>query len=393
MRHHQEEELKPDDMTEVIVSLRGWHVPLAHAELCALLPNMTIQATSSKRWYSVSGDMTLNDVVKALSIAANVEAIFDAGVVIQWDGSYENVKSLLKTSISKYSDTTVSTRSWKHGPKIDNFSLSEMARHVGGVLTSQHCTINFQAPEQTYGLCSDAQSQSILCGWLVGHALESFGAERRQATERPFFKPVSLDPKLARTAVNLACGPISDAFVLDPMTGTGGFMIEASLSGRNGIAVDQNSAMVEGAKANLRWAHGDEQSPSCIILRGDATYLEHTIPDEIKGNIGGVVLDPPYGRNSQGTLGHVDLLQKTLFSVNSVIHHNAEMVLILPITPMEIFAHSGFSEEDIVPLHGSFEHMKQMLEHTHWMIRGMFVERVHKSLSRLVLHAKFSPRD
>ena len=68
---------------------------------------------------------------------------------------------------------------------------------------------------------------------MEGDGQAAFSSGQRRAGERPFFKPVSLDPRLARLAVNLASGPQNRGPVVDPMTGTGGFLIEASLSGQS----------------------------------------------------------------------------------------------------------------------------------------------------------------
>ena len=83
---------------------------------------------------------------------------------------------------------------------------------------------------------------------------DRIGTAPRRATERPFFRPISLDPRLARLAVNLACGPIDEYAVLDPMTGTGGFAMEAITMGRNCIAIDMDNEMITGAKQNIEWA-------------------------------------------------------------------------------------------------------------------------------------------
>ena len=52
------------------------------------------------------------------------------------------------------------------------------------------------------------------------------------------------------------------------MTGTGGFLIEASLSGRNAIGIDVHSEMVQGARTNLAWAHDGTIPEHASVKRG-----------------------------------------------------------------------------------------------------------------------------
>ncbi len=376
-------------MGEYMVSIRGWHLALARAELQALLPKMTIIETQASRWFVVKGPMNHVELLYALTPAANVECVLSHAQLLQWHGSYEQLLDVMKPSVLGKPSVQVATHTWKHGKKIEGCSISTLSKMVGAILVEQDCIIDLEHAQHTYGICSDATSGTLAVGWIVGTTPQAFGSERRQATERPFFKPVSLDPRLARTAMNIACGPVSEYYVLDPMTGTGGFVIEASLSGRNGIGLDHNSAMVEGATQNLRWAQEDIDSSTCEILRGDATDLATYLPSKYHGQIGGIVLDPPYGRNSQGSFQPLELLEKTLESAREVLANSAGMVLILPIHPFPTFMESNIPRNEIVLLHGSFSDVETMLSKKGWTIENLFCERVHKSLTRLVVHAEF----
>ena len=92
------------------------------------------------------------------------------------------------------------------------------------------------------------------------------------------------------------------------MTGTGGFLIEASLSGRNAIGIDIHSEMVQGANANLLGRTVGNDPEHAAVKRGDATRLPDVLPGEWLGKVGGFVLDPPYGRNSHGSMANDPLL-------------------------------------------------------------------------------------
>ena len=66
---------------------------------------------------------------------------------------------------------------------------------------------------------------------MVGFGDESDGLATRKAAERPFFKPVSLDPVLPAWLSTWHRALLARGTTLDLMSGTGGFLIEAALSG------------------------------------------------------------------------------------------------------------------------------------------------------------------
>ena len=104
--------------------------------------------------------------------------------------------------------------------------------------------------------------------------------------------------------------------------------------------------MITGAKQNIEWALQNSSAQSEYqIMTGDACNLEDSIPTKWHGKISGVVLDPPYGRNSHGTHSHFELISNTIDSMRKVVSDDAKLVLIIPIKPDE-------SDTDIQLLHG-----------------------------------------
>ena len=193
--------------------------------------------------------------------------------------------------------------------------------------------------------------------------------------------------------MNLAGGPIDERIILDPMTGTGGFAIEAATMGRNIIAVDMDMEMVEGTEKNLQWAIEIPKS-TIQVIQGDATRLSQFIPEQFDKEVSGVVLDPPYGRNSHGTTSHYNLLESTLLSVHEICTRDANLVLILPIKPIKIDINNQLKDDSSIKLlHGEWNDFKKMLTTSGWNVKGKWGEHVHSSLSRLILHATISPQD
>jgi len=125
-------------------------------------------------------------------------------------------------------------------------------------------------------------------GWLT-HAVErSFGD--RKPSDRPFFQPGSMDPILARALVNVA-GARPGATLLDPMCGTGGFLLEGALVGARVVGVDAQQKMVRGTRRNLR---GLVPDATFAVCRGDARRLPL-----VDAAVDAAVVDVPYGRQSK----------------------------------------------------------------------------------------------
>ena len=118
------------------------------------------------------------------------------------------------------------------------------------------------------------------------------GFGSRAPTDRPFFQPGSMAPVDARAYVNLAAGPtLPDATVLDPMCGTGGFLLEAGLIGARPVGSDAQWKMARGTAENLADVVPDTRWD---VVRGDATALPFA--DDVAD---AVVFDAPYGRQSK----------------------------------------------------------------------------------------------
>jgi tRNA (guanine10-N2)-dimethyltransferase len=74
--------------------------------------------------------------------------------------------------------------------------------------------------------------------------------ENRKVQNRPFFSPISLHPKIARSLVNLSCVK-KNGILLDPFCGTGGILLEAGLIGSKVVGSDIEEKMIQGSKETL----------------------------------------------------------------------------------------------------------------------------------------------
>ena len=382
-------------MGDMLACLRGWHPGLAKAELAALMPDARLEMERSARWVRVHGGSDVRRS-EALRIASGLQCfLLDAVVSTTDDGSPEAWLESMAAYVDAYPvEGTVAVRAWKQGSKIPGWSTSELSRQLGGVLFERGYSVDLEAPDHVLALVADGPTASLACGWMEGDGQAAFSNGERRAGERPFFKPVSLDPMLARLAVNMAAGPLERGPVVDPMTGTGGFLIEASLSGRNAIGIDIHSEMVQGANANLLWAHGGNDPEHAAVKRGDATRLPDVLPGEWSGKVAGFVLDPPYGRNSHGSMANDPLLEasfavlaqwpiprQVLSSFSPFIRWpSTRQTVCLLTTPLRCSTVNGRTCNGWWTSCG-------------WAPQSVHVERVHRSLSRLILHARCAPQD
>jgi len=197
---------------------------------------------------------------------------------------------------------------------------------------------------------------------MIGQGPGKHGWSAMRANKRPFFRPVSLEPRLARAAVNIAAKG-SDGCVVDPMCGTGGILIESALTGRPTLGIDFDPVMVEGCQKNINWANVDAE-----VKRGDATRFE--LPE----NVAAVVVDPPYGRNSPSDGKLMEDMLANIRSQNS----ECRLVVILPVE-------AGGDDLD--------EEISTDIKLPGYEIKTEFGIPVHKSLGRVMIIAEASSQD
>lgn len=392
IRTRQEVEAQALTMASHVASLRGWHTALARAEIASLLPSAVVKRLPARRLVQLDGDVSPEHMLEAVNSSSGCQALLTHAVLWSTEQSIDSLLEQMSDYIQTYTRTgSVAVRSWKHEGKMEGVSARELMRKIGGMLSSHGYKIDLEQPDHRLGMVLDAKAGIIACGWMIGTGDESDGISARRATDRPFFKPVSLDPRLARLAVNLASGPLQKGVTLDLMTGTGGFVLEAAVSGREAYGIDLDSEMIEGAQRNLDWA---APATNASLLLGDATRLPDVLPADAIHRISGFVLDPPYGRNSQGTLEPTALIRAVLESAHSVAGENAHFVLIVPIHPFGEHADEPLPPEAKVELlHGEWSVLEACFEQAGWRLLGRWVEHVHASLGRLILHAVIVPRD
>ncbi len=121
-------------------------------------------------------------------------------------------------------------------------------------------------------------------------AVDRVAYRRRRMPQLPYQRPIALDPRLARAAMNLARIRPGET-VVDPFLGTGALLAEAGLLGARTYGIDRSEEMVKGALRNLTYLG----VPPEAVAVDDGGASPAGFPSS-SGDA--VVTDPPYGRSS-----------------------------------------------------------------------------------------------
>jgi putative methyltransferase (TIGR01177 family) len=149
-------------------------------------------------------------------------------------------------------------------------------------------TIDLEDPHRRFWLVRGTDGADRLFEEVA--VVDRRSASARRMPTLPFQRPVSLPPRLARAAANLARVRPGDR-ILDPFVGTGALLAEAGLLGARLYGIDRDAEMVRGALRNL--AHLGVAAEELVV--GDAGEAEFAGGEQPWDAI---VTDPPYGRAS-----------------------------------------------------------------------------------------------
>ncbi len=205
-------------------------------------------------------------------------------------------------------------------------------------------TIDLSAPARRYWIAPLTRGDDALLVEVA--AVDRTAYARRAGPRLPFRRPISLAPRLARAAANLAALRPGEV-VLDPFVGTGALAAEAALLGARVYGIDVDRAMVRGALRNFAYLGVNAEA----LVQGEASSVPW--PDA-PAALDAIVTDPPYGRAS-ATVGGAPsrVLGATLARWAERIRPDGCAVVITPGGPPSL--PSPWVEEVRVPVrvHGS----------------------------------------
>ena len=335
-----------------IIALRGWHPAIARAEAKAMFGDSVISRTESRRLLIATGESDWENA----ELMSGCECVLVNGGMSKWT-SLEDLLQQIKSE--KVDDMAIEC--WRHEGKLP-VATKDIERQVGGLFHDKGSTFNLENPKRRFGIVLDNSAGNVAWGWMIGQGPGKHGWSAMRANKRPFFRPVSLEPRLARAAVNIAAG-INEGYVVDPMCGTGGILIESALTGRPTLGIDFDPVMVEGTQENIDWAQVDAE-----VKRGDATRFE------LPNNMAAVVVDPPYGRNSPND---DKLIEDMLANIRSQ-NKDCRLVVILPVE-------AGGDDLD--------EEISTDIKLPGFEVKAAYGIPVHKSLGRVMIIASTSTQD
>ena len=164
---------------------------------------------------------------------------------------------------------------------------------------------------------------------------------------RPYFSPISIHPRIARSMINLSrCPP--QGRIIDPFCGTGGILIEIADVGIKAIGIDILDKMKEYSLGNLK-----HYNLTAEVSCGDIGKLRNYEFDAI-------VTDPPYGISTTTKGEGVTNLMKRSFDLFAD-KLKSKQRLVMAVSKPELIHEKDF----------------KIIKHFEWYI--------HKSLTRYIM--------
>ena len=372
-------------MLNLVLIGSGWHPPLFRAEVSALAG--PIEALHPRAVFLTNDDAALH----RLSGAALVDDALSRTARL-WDPSGLSVAELVG-HIAQWASTSLpegsfAVRARKLGRGIEGLSRSLIENEAGALLSSDANPVDLEGPTHEVVVVlagpedgsthwDDAVQTSPVVVWGVRNGTAGGGGySGRSPTERPFFKPITLDPRLARLMVSLSHRPgYSPTAVVDPFCGTGGIAIEAASLGIEVLASDLDEEMVGGTRTNLGWSGGQ----GSYVVEQCAADRIHELWGERPGC--SFVFDPPYGRNAWTSDDGLEVLLGALSSARRM-NPEGSVCTMLPTSPDVL---GGPVSGQQIVMGRTWDEIRGLVREIGWEVTLSSPVRVHRSLSRLVV--------
>ena len=367
----------------------GWHPALFRSEAEALAgpiglvhPRIVVtESNGEETLQRLSRAALLDDVLLRGQNSAPIDAESIAEKIAFW-------------AIENLPDGSFAIRPRGLGQGIDGLSKTAIAQTAGGLISSPNHPVDLENPEHEIVVVlaapedppnhpdplADSPARIV---WGLRHPeWRRPDYAGRSPTDRPFFQPVSLDPRLARLLISLGHRiDFTPTTVIDPFCGTGGIVIEGMLAGLNILASDLDGRMVAGTRRNLTWA-----AKNSAEVAWDVQEMNVGMIPDLWGKVSGAIFafDPPYGRNAWKSDDGFQLLLKACSAARS-IDDTGSLCTLLPTEPT-IFekTRDPDSPDPLVMGLPWVEVADQMLERG-WRVVLTAPVKVHRSLARLLV--------
>lgn len=226
----------------------------------------------------------------------------------------------------------------------NKLDAAKAERELGAILWKRGARISVSNPEVVVKVYL---SNRAFIGFLI-HKTDTKQFLIRKPTNKPFFMPNVVLPRFARALVNLS-GVREKEVLLDPMCGTGTFLIEAGLMNIKILGVEPFEKIVKGCRENLRY-YGLEPN----VLMGDAKKLPFK-----DSSIDAIVTDFPYLQSTRSYGSLMELYHKATEEFGRILKPKRYAVVVSNI---------DFDE----------------LLNNYFKIVGKFYQRIHRNLTRRI---------
>lgn len=202
----------------------------------------------------------------------------------------------------------------------------DLERGLGAILWKKGARVDLRNPEEIVRVY--VTPRRCYVGFLrFKQDKKQFSA--RKPNLRPFFMPIVMPPKLSRAIVNLTS--LKNGIVLDPMCGTGSFLIELGILGLRFCGMDYYRDIVEGCRRNLVSMNLDAN-----VLQGDARRMPFK-----SESFDGVVTDFPYFKATRKAASG-ELYEKAMEEIERVLKDRRRAVIVTNVElrefPMQLIA-------------------------------------------------------
>ena len=283
-------------------------------------------------------------------------------------------------------------RATKMGLGIPNLSKRKMEELVGRHFFEMGNSVDLVNPKTTIrAIIAGAPDKPQHLDSMVAEPMLVIGVERnprkpymdKAMTSMPFFRPVTLDPKLASLLISLSHhdGKAPEQ-IIDPFCGTGCISMQARLRGIPTLSSDLDITMVNGAKENFAYVFDDD----CIDYPFVAMDASRISAHWGRRSNTAFIFDPPYARNSR-TSGEAYQVFESACKAAMEIDPCGSLVTILPSSDLEVLNDLEISNDAEV-LGRSWGDVNRMLADLGWMADIAIPTRVHASLVRIVVRAR-----
>jgi len=304
----------------------------------------------------------------------------------------EEISESIRQWLSDYPiNDTFAVRTTILGDGVPGYKRRNIEGIIGKEISDRGAVVDLNDPELTVRLIlAGAADQPQHPDPMISEPIAVIGIENqvhhpfsnRSMTSMPFFKPVTLDPRLASLLISMAYSEgTPPSIVIDPFSGTGCIPIQAHHRGIPVLASDLDPEMIKGSKLNFEDVFGKIPAESAFH-QSDASKIGDLWGERENAAF---IFDPPYARNSKTSS---DAFEVFISACNaaSKIDPEGRIVTILPTS-------SEYRFDDLeIPgnaevLGRKWSDLIDEMEQIGWQIELAIMTRVHRSLSRIIVRA------